>query len=136
MTTAVQQHVEESFDIHEDLRTEDTEMMAEEERTEEAAPMDDDERAQYEALQQHHRMQQMHPHQQHQTSHHQQQNEPQEEEEEEPEEEESEEEAVDRSVQADMDKLQSDFPGFRNRYRLIKRIGEGMQYHVFHDGSI
>jgi hypothetical protein len=25
-----------------------------------------------------------------------------------------------------MDKLQSDFPGFRNRYRLIKRIGEGM----------
>ncbi|RSM10767.1 hypothetical protein CEP52_003336 [Fusarium oligoseptatum] len=49
----------------------------------------------------------------------------QEEEEEERVEESSEEEAVDRGVQEDMDKLQSDFPGFRNRYRLIKRIGEG-----------
>lgn len=128
MTTAVQQqHVEESFDIHEDLRTEDTEMMAEEDRTEEAAPMDDDERVHSFQQHQSQHMQHMHPHQQHQTSHHQSQNEPQEEEEEEPEEEESEEEAVDRTVQADMEKLQSDFPGFRNRYRLIKRIGEGMQ---------
>jgi cell division control protein 7 len=128
MTTAVQQHVEESFDIHEDLRTEDTEMMAEEERTEEAAPMDDDEDVREFQQHQNHHMQQRHAHQQHhQTSHHQPQPEPQEEEEDELEEEESEEEAVDRSVQADMDKLQSDFPGFRNRYRLIKRIGEGMQ---------
>ncbi|KAH7245745.1 kinase-like domain-containing protein [Fusarium tricinctum] len=136
MTTAVQQHVDEHFDIHEDLRTEDTEMMPEEERTEEAAPMDEEERAQLfqQQLQQRHHMQQVHPHQQHQTHHGQPQrqpeDEPQEEEEEEEEEEEaaeesSEEEAVDRSVQADMDKLQSDFPGFRNRYRLIKRIGEG-----------
>lgn len=124
MTTAVQQHVEESFDIHEDLRTEDTEMMAEEERTEEAAPMEDDEGVREFQQYQNHHMQQRHPHQ---SSHRQPQPEPQEEEEDEPEEEESEEEAVDRSVQADMDKLQSDFPGFRNRYRLIKRIGEGMQ---------
>ncbi|KAM5376301.1 hypothetical protein ACJZ2D_005523 [Fusarium nematophilum] len=72
-------HVDEHFDIHEDVRTEDTEMMVEEERTEEADAADDS----------------------------------------------SEDEAVDRSVQADMDKLQDDFPGFRNRYRLIKRIGEG-----------
>lgn len=135
MTTAVQQHVDEHFDIHEDLRTEDTEMMPEEERTEEAAPMDEEERAQLfqQKLQQRHHTEQVHPHQQHQTHHGQPQrqpeDEPQEEEEEEEEEaaeESSEEEAVDRSVQADMDKLQSDFPGFRNRYRLIKRIGEGM----------
>lgn len=54
--------------------------------------------------------------------------EPEEEEEqheEEPAEESSEDEAVDRTVQSDMDKLQADFPGFRDKYRLIKRIGEG-----------
>ena len=44
----------------------------------------------------------------------------------EPLEESSEDEAVDRTVQDDMDKLQSDFPGFREKYRLIKRIGEGI----------
>ncbi|KAJ4246237.1 Cell division control protein 7 [Fusarium torreyae] len=133
MATAAHQHVEEQhFDIHEDLRTEDTEMMVEEERTEEAQPIEEDERVQLlqhqQQQQQHHQMQQMHPHQQQQQPPHRQpqpQEEPQEEEEEDVAEESSEEEAVDRGVQADMDKLQSDFPGFRNRYRLIKRIGEG-----------
>jgi len=126
MSAVAHQHVEEHFDIHEDLRTEDTEMMAEEERTEEAAPIDEDEHVQsfQQAHQQQH-MQQMQHQQQHAHRQPQQpQEEPQEEEEEE-EEEESEDEAVDRTVQADMDKLQNDFPGFRNRYRLIKRIGEG-----------
>lgn len=33
--------------------------------------------------------------------------------------------AVDINIQHDMEKLQSAFPGFRNQYRLIKRIGEG-----------
>ncbi|KAK0736696.1 kinase-like domain-containing protein [Apiosordaria backusii] len=32
---------------------------------------------------------------------------------------------VDRDIQYDMDKLQDSFPGFRSKYRLIKRIGEG-----------
>ncbi|KAF7545933.1 hypothetical protein G7Z17_g8776 [Cylindrodendrum hubeiense] len=101
--------LEEPFEIHEDARTEDTEMMPEEERTEEAVPPTDD------AEQQYH----------HQQAPHQQQPFEDEEEEEEMPEESSEDEAVDRSVQADMDKLQTDFPGFRNKYRLIKRIGEG-----------
>ena len=46
----------------------------------------------------------------------------------------SEDEAVDRTVQADMDKLQSDFPGFRDKYRLIKRIGEGRLAPTFAEG--
>jgi cell division control protein 7 len=38
----------------------------------------------------------------------------------------SEDEAMDTNVQTDMERLQSCFPGFRQKYRLIKRIGEGM----------
>ncbi|OIW26225.1 kinase-like protein [Coniochaeta ligniaria NRRL 30616] len=34
-------------------------------------------------------------------------------------------EVVDTNVQIDMEKLQDSFPGFRHKYRLIKRIGEG-----------
>ncbi|KAK0724910.1 kinase-like domain-containing protein [Lasiosphaeris hirsuta] len=37
----------------------------------------------------------------------------------------SEEEVIDGNIQEDMEKLQNAFPGFRHRYRLIKRIGEG-----------
>lgn len=33
---------------------------------------------------------------------------------------------VDVNVQLDMEKLQDNYPGFRQKYRLIKRIGEGM----------
>lgn len=33
---------------------------------------------------------------------------------------------VDNGVQLDMEKLQDSFPGFRQKYRLIKRIGEGV----------
>ncbi|KAF4976485.1 hypothetical protein FZEAL_6851 [Fusarium zealandicum] len=133
MAATGQPQVDEHFNIHEDIRTEDTEMMAEEERTEDAEPMDEyeQEQALRNHLQKHHHMLQ-HQHQQPQQLQHQhhqpQQQQPhqvQEEEEEEEAEDTSEDEAVDRSVQADMDKLQSDFPGFRNRYRLIKRIGEG-----------
>ncbi|KAH6989529.1 kinase-like domain-containing protein [Ilyonectria sp. MPI-CAGE-AT-0026] len=84
--------------------------MAEEERTEEAVPPTDEaEQQQY-----HHQA----PQHQHQQSF-------EEEEEEDIADESSEDEAVDRTVQADMEKLQGDFPGFRNKYRLIKRIGEG-----------
>jgi AAA ATPase containing von Willebrand factor type A (vWA) domain len=32
-------------------------------------------------------------------------------------------------VLQDMEKLQNSFPGFREKYRLIKRIGEGMRNH-------
>ncbi|KAI5859974.1 kinase-like protein [Durotheca rogersii] len=48
---------------------------------------------------------------------------------------------IDLSVQHDMDKLQATFPDFKDKYRLIKRIGEGtfstvykaedLQYHKF-----
>ncbi len=37
----------------------------------------------------------------------------------------SEEETLDANIQYDMDKLSSTYPGFRQKYRLIKRIGEG-----------
>ncbi|KAM0324650.1 hypothetical protein ACHAQA_008041 [Verticillium albo-atrum] len=37
----------------------------------------------------------------------------------------SEENNVDSGVQHEMEKLQDSFPGFRDKYRLIKRIGEG-----------
>ncbi|PHH78374.1 hypothetical protein CDD80_6997 [Ophiocordyceps camponoti-rufipedis] len=43
----------------------------------------------------------------------------------------SDDEQVETAVQADMDKLQRDFPGFRDKYRLIKRIGEGTFSTVF-----
>lgn len=35
-------------------------------------------------------------------------------------------EAIDKSVAADMEKLTRDFPSFAEKYRLIKRIGEGL----------
>lgn len=38
----------------------------------------------------------------------------------------SDEEVIGAGVQSDMDKLQNSFPGFRLKYRLIKRIGEGV----------
>ena len=38
----------------------------------------------------------------------------------------SEDEPVDGQVQDDMDRLQDCFPRFRERYKLIKRIGEGL----------
>ncbi|KZZ93720.1 serine/threonine protein kinase Hsk1 [Moelleriella libera RCEF 2490] len=91
------------FEIHEDARTEETEMMGEDEADSDneswrATPTDDrvgvpDDRA--------------------------------DEEDQDEEEESSEDEQIESSVQSDMDKLSNDFPGFRGKYRLIKRIGEG-----------
>lgn len=42
---------------------------------------------------------------------------------------------VDTGVQRDMDNLQNTFPGFREKYRLVRRIGEGtthkaIRYHM------
>lgn len=125
MAATAPHHHDRQFEIHEDIRTEDTEMMVEEERTEEAGPNEEDEHVQHSHVHQHHHMQHHNPQQQ-QHHHVQQQIHAVQEEEEERAEESSEDEAVDRGVQEDMDKLQSDFPGFRNRYRLIKRIGEGI----------
>lgn len=92
---------EADFRIHEDVpRTEDTEMMAEsEQRTEDEQVEDEEEelgRAEAEA-------------------------------EAEAEESESsdEDEMIDSGVQKEMERLQDSFPGFRDKYRLIKRIGEG-----------
>lgn len=100
----------ETFDIHEDAATEETEMMLDEDHIQDLDP------AAFE-----------------------QPEEPEEDEEEEEEEEEaeyddsSEDENIEDSVQADMDKLQKDFPGFHDKYRLIKRIGEGMHPSLYPD---
>lgn len=100
MAAAMHRPAEDTFDIHEDARTEDTEVMVDEE------DLDGQDATII--------------------------GEPEEEEvveeviEEEEEDESSEDEHVESSVQADMDRLQEDFPGFRDRYKLIKRIGEGM----------
>ncbi|KAL6866433.1 Cell division control protein 7 [Amphichorda felina] len=101
------------FTIHEDVRTEETEVVDEENTlvvdddefgiaTEEIQGDIDDEPDQ----------------------------EPEPEEEEDDEEDEegydsSDDEQVDRSVMADMNRLEEDFPSFAKKYRLIKRIGEG-----------
>ncbi|KAK1254787.1 hypothetical protein MKX08_008782 [Trichoderma sp. CBMAI-0020] len=105
MAAAMHRPAEDTFDIHEDARTEDTEVMIDEEdvNDQDATTI----------------------------------GEPEEEEvveeviEEEEEDESSEDEHVESSVQADMDRLQEDFPGFRDRYKLIKRIGEGTFSTVF-----
>ncbi|KAH7327736.1 kinase-like domain-containing protein [Stachybotrys elegans] len=86
--TAVVSNID-PFEIHEDVRTEDTEVMVDDDQTEDA------DRATEVAA------------------------------EEDEEEESSDEELVDTGVQVDMEKLQGDFPGFKDNYRLIKRIGEG-----------
>jgi cell division control protein 7 len=99
--------MDEHFDIHEDARTEETEMMVE------GGQIEDVDAAEMAHI-----------------------NPEEEEEEQEVEEEEeecdddddgsSDDDVLDRSVKADMEKLQRDFPGFRDKYRLIKRIGEGL----------
>lgn len=98
MTMAMQQRPE-AFDIHEDAATEETEMMLDDEHIQDLDP------GAIEGAE-----------------------EPEEEEEEDDEgeyDDSSEDENIEDSVQADMDKLQRDFPGFHDKYRLIKRIGEG-----------
>lgn len=92
---------EDTFDIHEDARTEDTEVMVDEDDVDGQDATTIGEPEEEEVVEE-------------------------EEEEEEEEDESSEDEHVESSVQADMDRLQQDFPGFRDRYKLIKRIGEGM----------
>ncbi|XP_044717691.1 kinase [Hirsutella rhossiliensis] len=103
MTTA------ESFEIHEDARTEETVVMADDEAasagSEEPRPDDDDDN-QGEATE----TQEMEADEEQQGS---------------------EDDRVESSVQADMDRLQRDYPGFKEKYRLIKRIGEGTFSTVF-----
>lgn len=107
-TVLARPRADDSFEIHEDARTEETELMIEDDADRAAndvagAAATDDMMGQAE----------------------------EELEEEEPGEEEdegeemSDDEQVESSVQADMNKLVIDFPEFRGKYRLIKRIGEG-----------
>ncbi|CAG9973320.1 unnamed protein product [Clonostachys byssicola] len=101
MATAVARRRDEPFDIHEDVRTEETEMI-EDDKEDGGADVadtdvvviddDDEEDGEGEGDEEY---------------------------------DSSDDEQVDRSVQSDMKKLESDFPGFWYRYRLIKRIGEG-----------
>lgn len=100
METATRRRLDNAFDIHVDaVATEETEMMVDDDNIEDVDPagMED-------------------------TEH----DDDDEEEEEEEDNDSSDDDQVERSVQEDMDKLQRDFPGFRDKYRLIKRIGEGM----------
>ena len=108
--TAVRRRMDEPFDIHEDVRTEDTEMVSEDDDgrgaaagTRAAAPTDDMDGIDEDESDE-------------------------EDDEEDDAEDSSEDEQVESTVQADMDKLAQDFPGFRGKYRLIKRIGEGTSY--------
>lgn len=105
MATTVQRTVDEPFEIMEDARTEETEMMVDDEQIEDIDPAAPDEVDRY-------------------AEEHGDEEEEMEEEEEE--EESSDDENVESGVQEDMDKLQHDFPGFHDKYRLIKRIGEGL----------
>lgn len=101
-TAAVRRRTEEPFDIHEDVRTEETEMIEDDKEDGGADVADtdvvviddgDEDDGEGEGDEEY---------------------------------DSSDDEQVDRSVQSDMKKLESDFPGFWYRYRLIKRIGEGM----------
>ncbi|KAM0276993.1 hypothetical protein ACHAQH_006176 [Verticillium albo-atrum] len=113
--TAIRRRAGDAFEIHEDVpRTEDTEMMAEselqtEEVVSEEAPEAANEEAHGEAP--NHKYvddkyaDSEYPSDGSSLS--------------------SEEPEVDSGVQREMDRLQEVFPGFRDKYRLIKRIGEG-----------
>ncbi|CRK24036.1 hypothetical protein BN1708_003727 [Verticillium longisporum] len=100
--TAVRRRAGDAFEIHEDVpRTEDTEMMVESElRTEEAVPEEVPEEVPDDKY-----ADSEYPSDGSSLT--------------------SEEPEVDSGVQQEMDRLQEVFPGFRNQYRLIKRIGEG-----------
>jgi cell division control protein 7 len=93
--------MDDPFAIHEDVRTEDTELMVE----------DDD----------NHMAQDVDPRKLERKDM------PEEEEEEEEDDDQSsdDEVVVDMGVWLDMEKLQNDFPGFKDKYKLVKRIGEG-----------
>ncbi|TQV98377.1 hypothetical protein V2A60_007878 [Cordyceps javanica] len=101
--TMAMAHRPEPFDIHEDAATEETEMMLDEDPVQDLDPgaLDGQEDIGEEG------------------------------EDEAEYDDSSEEENIEDSVQADMDKLQRDFPGFHDKYRLIKRIGEGTFSTVF-----
>jgi hypothetical protein len=103
---------EQPFTIHEDVRTEETEMVDEENPlvvTEDGFAMGTEE-AQGDIDE---------------AEEDEEEDEEQDEDEEDEEYESSDDEHVDRSVLADMQKLVEDFPSFAKKYRLIKRIGEG-----------
>lgn len=120
MTSVAHVSVDQPFDIHEDARTEETEVMPDDIETESATMG---------RVQTEEEVHDEFDHGDHAEDHHLDVDE--EEDDDVAEEEDgrddgsSDDEIIDRSVQADLNKLQRDFPGFRDKYRLIKRIGEG-----------
>jgi len=126
MATALRRKRETSFDIHEDgPATEDTEMDEEQavQQSEAYTEEQEDQGQEQEQEQEQERERER-------ALGHEGERRPQQEEEgQEPAAEDSESgndnDIIDRGVQLDMEKLQHTFPGFRNKYRLIKRIGEG-----------
>jgi hypothetical protein len=96
--TASRQRPAESFRIHEDApSTEDTQMNENELREQEEGDERDKEKGDPEAVD--------NPESEYSES--------------------SDDETEESSIQRDMEKLQDTFPGFKQKYRLIKRIGEG-----------
>ena len=108
-TVAPPRHWTNSFRIHEDVpSTEDTQMNEEVEDSDHGHEHEDEDEVEVEEHAEEHAEEQ----QEYQESEYSESSE--------------DDVAVDNNIQHDMDKLQSAFPGFRNQYRLIKRIGEGM----------
>jgi cell division control protein 7 len=139
MTTGVRRRVDDqAFDIHEDVRTEETEVIEEmededmgERRDDDDDLDDEDERATTNTQANRDMSKAAHTTEVRELAGDYDEYDEEEEEEEDDDEQEepdfdaSDNERVDSQTQSDMDKLESDFPGFRQSYRLIKRIGEG-----------
>lgn len=129
MTTGVRRRIDDhEFEIHEDLRTEETEVMEEEDDDDDGRDESDDEdRANTRANSVVQGTQSTVPDaaMEYAEDDDGESTELKEPEEESEEYDSSDDDQVDLPVASDMAKLESDFPGFWKRYRLIKRIGEG-----------
>lgn len=120
MSAAVRRRRPEDFQIHQDgPSTEDTEMNTDAAAAREEEYPDEEDQEQDEPTQ----SQERRPRGGRRDVEEEEEGEPELDEDEEEEEEESDEEEI---LDDDMRRLQDAFPGFRRKYKLIKRIGEGM----------
>ncbi|KAF4509402.1 hypothetical protein G6O67_003578 [Ophiocordyceps sinensis] len=138
MTTAERRHADESFEIHEDARTEDTVIMGDDGQVSDRAASPGTDEPDRDDVHQD-ETQEM----QTDADHDEQVDDEAEdgdggdddggddEDGDDDDNESSEDEQVESGVQADMERLQRDYPGFKEKYRLIKRIGEGTFSTVF-----
>lgn len=130
MTAAERRHADESFEIHEDARTEDTVIMGDDGQVSDRAASPGTDEPDRDDVHQD-ETQEM----QTDADHDEQVDDEAEDDDggdggddddgDGDDNESSEDEQVESGVQADMERLQRDYPGFKEKYRLIKRIGEG-----------